>query len=318
MRHRTLGKPVWFEEDPWFGRRRPGRNRRWRLPRPPILKADLCLDRDRAQQTRRLTALLMALGATTAAVILSYVGFSRMEEYLFASNPDFILRHLDIRTDSGGILTPELMREYLGIAEGDNLFQTNIVRLRSELLHRVPNLRDVEITRILPDTLRVEVRERVPLALIQFSRSRNPDVFVDEEGRIFAARARREGLPVIRVRNGPSVCLGDWVDGLLRDAVLVLDTARTSAAASELHIRAIDVVGRSRGREDVLQLHIDGTVVDFWWPRPPNDPQRGLQALKDRLIFLAGILRRARRDGRSLERINLTLDSLVAAGRWHE
>jgi len=303
---------MWFEDGDSTGRRWSKSNKRRYAARHPILAVNTRLSARRVEDVRRVAGIVLVVFVLTAATAFAYFGYGQTRDFLFTANPDFTIRTLDIQTKRDAVITPALVREYTGLAEGTNLFEVSIGQIRQDFLARVPNVRDVEITRYLPDTLKIEVFERDPIAVIQ--QKRGPDVFVDGQGYVFAARSRREGLPAITGYGGPVLRLGQQVGGLLRDAVLTLDTAKKLAAAPELGIVGVDAQGRVGGRDDGLQVKMDGgTVVNLWWPRRDDDSTRGLRELQNRLTFLAGILRRARRESQPVRTLNLTLDSYVGA-----
>jgi len=84
--------------------------------------------------------------------------------------------------------------------------------LRRELLARLPDLADVEITRSLPDRLEITAQERVPVALW-----RSPDgkvSLVDENAVPYRALRRGEELDLPLIRTARSA-LGDGVKLLL-------------------------------------------------------------------------------------------------------
>ncbi|MDI6775254.1 MAG: FtsQ-type POTRA domain-containing protein [Verrucomicrobiota bacterium] len=307
---------MWFDDGEMTGRRWSRKNRRRRAPRHPILAVNTRLNAQRDQEVRRIAWIVLALLVLTAATAFGYFGYAQTWELLFANNPNFTIRTLDIRTEPGAVITPTLVREYTGLEEGANLFAVDIARIRRDIMARVPNVRDMEITRRLPGALRIEVYERIPIAAIQ--QKRGPDVFVDEQGYVFAARVRREGLTLITGCDGPVLRLGQRVEGLLMDAVLTRDTSAKIPAALELEIVEIDVRGKLEGRDDALRLRLaSGTAVSFWWPRPEDDATCGLQALQDRLTFLAAVLRWHRRNGRPFPpTFSLTRNSITGTGAF--
>lgn len=306
---------MWFDDRESTGRRWSRKNRRRFAPRHPILAVNTRLNAQRVQEMRRIAGIALILFVLTAATAFGYFGYVQTREMFFTQNPEFAIRTLDIRTEPGAVVTPMLVREYTGIEEGTNLFAVDIAQLRRDIIARVPNVRDMEITRFLPHTLRIDVYERVPVAVIQ--PKRGPDVFVDEQGYVFAARARREGLTVITGYDGPVLRLGQRVEGLLGDAVMVRSVSR-KIPGDLLSIVAIDVRGKLDGRDDALQLRTSGgTVVALWWPRRGDDATRGLQALEDRLTFLAASLRWYRQNGLPMPAtFRLTQDSITGAGTF--
>jgi cell division protein FtsQ len=67
-------------------------------------------------------------------------------------------------------LADQEVRELLGSAVGDNILGLDIEALKARL-RSSPWVADAAISRALPDTLRVEIRERAPLALAEATSS---------------------------------------------------------------------------------------------------------------------------------------------------
>ena len=112
------------------------------------------------------------------------------------------------------------VRELLGPAVGENILGLDIDALKARL-RASPWVADATVRRTLPDTLEVEIRERVPLALAEVDRL----YLMDAEGTLIdlygprtagfdlpivrgLARPRRRGAPRPR-RSAPAPCCGD-------------------------------------------------------------------------------------------------------------
>ncbi len=156
----------------------------------------------RSIQVQRLIAMLrsmvLLLVAATAVVFL----YRRTQ-----SDARFAVRHLEIvgaqhtsRADLDGV-----MRQYVGT----NLFHLDIARLRHDLAS-LSWVSRVEIEKKLPDTLRVQVVERTPVALAE---DRDGVAYVDERGTAFAELSPAIGdpdLPLITGARGEDLarCVG--------------------------------------------------------------------------------------------------------------
>jgi hypothetical protein len=237
---------------------------------------------------------------------LLWLGFRAAASALFARNDTFRIVRLEL-PDSPGIVR-DYVRGKCGIGPGTNLFAFSVAEMRREFLAGAPNFKSMEISRILPGTLRVEVVERVPVARL----GRRGHLAVDAEGVVFGVGTRRGTLAVVEHHDDRALRPGDRVDGLARDAVRLLDVCERMALGQDIRVRAIDVRGQRAGRDDVLRLYLDGgTTVDFWWHRRKHGGLTPSEDLRDRLLFLRGVLVRARKERRPLWTVNLTLDSYV-------
>ena len=110
------------------------------------------------------------------------------------SDSRFAVKHVEI---AGAAHTPHAMleaqtRQYAGL----NLFRIDIARVQRDL-ESLPWIRRVNIEKKLPDTLRIMISEREPIALL---RDRERLLYVDAEGTSIAelsAAAGNDDLPVI-------------------------------------------------------------------------------------------------------------------------
>lgn len=256
------------------------------------------------KDNKLLLAFIGVMLALVVAIILLMVAMKAM----FAGNDRFKLKRIDIVMGNNGMLTPEEIKKRLGLIEGQaNLFGFNLSRSRKRLLFETPNLKSVIITRILPDTLKVNVLERVPIALIWVGSS--VWLGVDDECCIFVVDSQRLKLPEIIAHIGPWLKPGNKAVGLVRDAIRVVDYCRTLPVGNEIEIVRVDARGGFRGRDDALRLHIaGGTVVDLWWQRD-KDEEKATAEMKGRVAFLSALMREAKIRGKPLYTVNLTLDA---------
>jgi len=252
----------------------------------------------------RTTAMLLIPAMVITAGFLLWFGVKVTGQLLFSRNPAFTLRRLIIRSDSP--VTEDYIRGKKGISEGVNLFSFSIRSIRDEFLRGAPNFKSMEIIRIMPDTLSVEVTERTPVARI----GREGGFVVDGEGFVFGPRSRKQNLPVVVGYKGALLRPGDRIKGNAADAVKILNLCDSSPLGTDVVITGIDVSGGFTGQNDDMQIYLASkTVVDFWWPR---QGAKGLSADKDleeRLLVLRGVVRRAAKEGKRLRTVNLALDS---------
>ncbi|HEU4523939.1 MAG TPA: FtsQ-type POTRA domain-containing protein, partial [Gemmatimonadales bacterium] len=133
-----------------------------------------------------LLQISAALLVTTSAI---WTGYSRV----MASER---LRVLNVEVRGSRFLSEGEVRELLGPAVGENILGLDIEALKARL-RASPWVADATITRTLPDTLRVVVRERVPLALAELERL----YLMDGDGAlidIYGPRTAAFDLPIVR------------------------------------------------------------------------------------------------------------------------
>ncbi|HKL21692.1 MAG TPA: FtsQ-type POTRA domain-containing protein, partial [Tichowtungia sp.] len=107
-----------------------------------------------------LTVALLFAGLAGLWIGLSYIG-----SLFFSRNPHFELNHIVMRSD--GRLSSSQLIEYAELQTGVNLFAVDFDTLR-ENLEKVSMVESVRIRRKLPDTLLVDVKERVAVAQVHW------------------------------------------------------------------------------------------------------------------------------------------------------
>ncbi|MCS6771523.1 MAG: FtsQ-type POTRA domain-containing protein [Kiritimatiellae bacterium] len=190
--------------------------------------------RERVQKTAALTILCLALLVTGWA---AYAGLSVAGDHLFARNERYRIRQIDISTD--GTLPITHLREYAGVSEGQNLFAVDIRQIARNI-ERTPRVRSVEVRRILPDTLSIRVRERIPLARVAEGAAGAP-TGVDREGFILGPGVGR-GLPIISGVSETGLSPGSVLtDPKTLDAIRLLEICEQSKLGPLLRIQAVNV-----------------------------------------------------------------------------
>jgi cell division septal protein FtsQ len=149
----------------WFSRSR--RNRR-RSPGQHVLDVKVRAGEARAAGTHRAARFIMVgLGTALGLYLLWRTGEWGLDEFVY-ENPKFAIVQFDVRTD--GIISPEQLRRWSGVAAGDNLVAVDLAAVKRNL-EMVSMVKTVSIERILPGTLKIRVTERHPVAQVNLLRS---------------------------------------------------------------------------------------------------------------------------------------------------
>lgn len=143
------------------------------------------------------------------------------------------------------------VRELLGPAVGENILGVDIDSLKARL--RVsPWVADAVVRRTLPDTLQVEIHERVPLALAEVDRL----YLMDGEGElieIYGPRTASFDLPIVRGLLG--VDAETRRDRAQRAGALLRDLGDLGAEVSEVMVEdSGEIRAVLRGAGEVLRL----------------------------------------------------------------
>lgn len=209
------------------------------------------------QARRRIRALAYALGGLFAVLLAVYVCY-RVGEWglkrLIYDNPAYTLRTLDVQTD--GVIAPEQIRRWAGVKPGDNLFRLDLARMKRDL-ELIPAIQTVAIERVLPQTLRIVVTEREPIAQIVTTQVRAGAAaqavvyLLDAAGYVMLPlEARQRAVPPSPAEHYPiitGVPLGELCPGRpvespqIRAALRLIAAFDASPMAGLVELRSIDV-----------------------------------------------------------------------------
>ena len=127
----------------------------------------------RVQMLRLLTRWGVLIGLCCLALAFLVGAWFGLRALLFTGNDHFQVRKIEIVIyGDRGSVSSEVIREKLrelGVIEKNvNLFDIDLPEIRSALLKSQVSLSRVLVKRKLPDTLRVEVRQRDPVAQLYY------------------------------------------------------------------------------------------------------------------------------------------------------
>lgn len=152
--------------------------------------------------------IILLVGAVLGGVLFSNWVFDAV---LFSKNDYFTLRTLEVASD--GILKPEAIQAHLmelGVEEGQvNLFALNLKDIRKQLKEENVLVKEAVFERVLPDTLKVSVREPRPHARLQTG------LLLSRESLTLPARRGgwTDDLPMLAgFKNSSNLQIGDLFD----------------------------------------------------------------------------------------------------------
>lgn len=223
---------------------------------------------------------------------------------VFVTNDTFVLRTFDI--EGGETLTPGLMEELLGSGQqplktGMPLFAVNIASKQLEFLESAHQVRDIRITRVLPDTLKVRIVERRPLVRVE----EIGGLVADSEGAIFIRYRGTAELPLLTGLEGFDTALGGRLTGMAMAAVHFV-------AFLDNNSFSIPVISIDAAHSDHLVLDlIDQKKVAFAWPGMLQPNGGSKEHLRQNLTGLMRAMNTA--GGRSRYHWNATVPGRIAA-----
>lgn len=216
---------------------------------PPVLDSPFLRPkrRMRLKPRRRGLGPRFVLGLQVAAVgLLAVVGAWSAWQRVFASDRLRVGR-LEVR--GSHFLSEGEVRELIGPAVGESILGLDIEGLKARL-RASPWVADATVTRTLPDTLRVEIHERVPLALAEVDRL----YLMDAEGGLIDIYGQKTGafdLPIVRGLAGLEE--ESRRDRARRAGALLADLAELASEVSEVGVLATgDLRVVLRGPGEVL------------------------------------------------------------------
>ncbi|MGD9782871.1 MAG: cell division protein FtsQ/DivIB [Kiritimatiellia bacterium] len=264
--------------------------RRKNRPRESVLKVAARSAERRRTLGRRIGGALVLLVGIPAVLAGLVFGGRAAWLGLFEENDFFRIRRIEVTTD--GNLGAGHVREYAKVKEGMNLFAVSPQAVRESLLS-VPVIAHAQVGRRLPDTLVIEVAERVAVARLGRPGSGSP-LAVDAAGHVLGPSSVRPSLPAILGVRDNGLRPGDAVkDPMLQDALKVLVLCNQSELREAMSVETIDlaneeylVVGLKTGERVLL-----------------SGPQWA-----DKLVQLRAMLDVARDRGLGLAEYDMTVD----------
>ncbi len=274
----------------WFSR--PLKNRRSGREQQVL---DVKLRSDQVRATRmRLGAI--GLGMTVATLVGFFIlwraGVWTMN-LMFYDNPAFAVEKIDVRTD--GVLSAEQVRRWSGVNPGQNLLALDLARVKRDL-EMAPAIRAAAVDRVMPNTLKLRVSERVPIAQISVLRlkpgggAEPSTVFLDRDGfvmlplapgqRSLAAARANDVLPAICGLNLGEVMPGKKIDSAqVRGALALLCAFQHSPMAGLSDLQLIDV-----STPDVLQVTTGDQGKIVFSLKNPDQQLRRWRDIRDRAL----------------------------------
>jgi cell division protein FtsQ len=136
----------------------------------------------RTARPRRRRRILVA--ATIGAGLVYWVAWQ---------SPVTLVEHVVVDAPRG--ISAESIRLASGISAADRVPSVDAEAVRLGIMTAIPAVADVQLERALPDTIRLAVTARTPLAAVEAGKGY---YVMDAEGVVYDKVARAKGLPVIK------------------------------------------------------------------------------------------------------------------------
>lgn len=220
---------------------------------------------------------------------------------LFTKNPRFTLKRIDIRTQPHGYWEgreASLWRR-LDLKKGENLFAIDLKKTRQRLLS-ISNLSNAEVEIVLPDTLKVDLTERVPRAFL--GNPNSPWVLDDKS--ILVPRsetvAPRLNLPVIAGCQNKKLHSGMELSDAHAAMTLIMTVNQYFPKIKVLHVSCIGSGNPVNNRLEATIRYFDREVCILKLPAVDNR-----NICNNKLISFENAIENARREGDNRNHFNL-------------
>ena len=177
--------------------------------KPKSKKANKTVNSKEKQKFLRVITVLIIIFLALIAVGFACIGVSRA---LFTENERLLLRRIELNGMSHE--RKKSMLKYLKLTlKEDNLFDIDIAEIRKKI-EKISYIKSASVYRVLPDTIKIDVTQRVPLAYLFKYRSK----WVIDEDAVVMNRNYcmkiKYSLPVIKGFKCRTIKAGQEMPGL--------------------------------------------------------------------------------------------------------
>jgi len=175
--------------------------------------------------TRKSLIALAAIILLAAAAIGVTAAYSKLRELWIAQCVVTDVTRQVVCRD-GVMVKGDTIREKFGLRNGANLALIDFDARRREILEELPNIRDISVTRHLPDRVTLVVEERRPVVRLAVHGKTAPTGRVaDTDGVVFTCRRGTKLLPIIRERANAVTPVGQRLTARNLAALRLIETA---------------------------------------------------------------------------------------------
>jgi hypothetical protein len=185
---------------------------------------------------------------------------------------------------AGKTIPARVIISHFGLTNSVNLAHVPFAELRLRLIRDMANLKDVKIVRTMPNKVRIEAIERVPVVRVTGSGANaNPNYAADSEGMVFWYPRRDTALlPAIRHSGKNTPAPGTRLSGMALCALQLFEEA-ANPDYSILKIQEADTF-----KQDYLFLTLgDSSRAKIAWEDMGNDSKIARESLRRQLKRLS-------------------------------
>ena len=289
-----------------------GEKRNRRQGRYRLLEVDLPVGKIRRQRVKVFVRWAGGLIGLAALFFGVWQGGAWAMRVGFYENDIFTVKTIDVQVR--GIIRSEQLEKMAGVHTGENLFRVDLLRVKRDL-ELTPLIESAAVERVLPDTLRLRIVERRPIAQVVGFRQKSDGQLVRQvywldargmvippiDARLTVQEKQPKWLPLIVGIPPAKLLPGRTVDSpAVRSALQLVSRYELSPMAGLAHLRQIDVTGR----ETLVVVTWQGAHVRF-----------GLNGLDGQLRRWRQIYDLGRQHHRAVSTVDLSIKNNLPV-RW--
>lgn len=188
--------------------------------------------------SRNLTVIFSVILVSVLAVGLM-IGYEKIKS-IWQEQGIVVDMENQVSIESGKMVKADVIADIFGIKPGANLTTIDFDEKRKTALEQIPNLRDLRISRKLPDRVMIKLEEREPLARLGIKNGRgDTGKVVDADSVVFYCSRGTQLLPLIREPNAPGTGKGAKLGPRARAALRLVEACR-EADFQEIGILEVD------------------------------------------------------------------------------
>jgi hypothetical protein len=178
------------------------------------------------RKTGRRVLAFAAVAALAAAAVALAAAYGRLRGLWLEQSvvTDFASQ---VRITDGRMVRSDVVALGFGLKNGANLALIDFEERRREMLKKIPNIREITISRHLPNRVEITVEERTPVVRLGIKgRKDNSGRVADTDGVVFISSSGTQMLPTIRERPDAATQKGKRLGGMPLSALRLIETSR--------------------------------------------------------------------------------------------
>lgn len=180
----------------------------------------------KTRQSKRKVLVFAGIAALAAAAVALYVAYERLHAMWIEQCvvTDFASQ---VEISDGRMVRADVIAEKFKLRNGANLALIDFDERRREVLKAIPNIRNITISRRLPNRVSISVEERTPAVRLGIKGQKDSSGRVaDTDGVVFFSSRGTQMLPVICEAPTATTQKGKKLAGTALSALRLIETSR--------------------------------------------------------------------------------------------